>query len=284
LAGSLAGVLTKTLVFPIDRVKMMYQTRDDRTFSLGSGMRTTKHILSKIGILELWRGNFATCTKIIPYSGVSFSTFDLYHDIIFSYLTSPFQIRVLAGSFCGITACLLTYPFDLLRTQLAAHWRIRSKYNNYLFGICEITRTEGFLGFFKGITPSLIGIIPYSGIQFASFHTIRSFLETKYKKNIPFTIKLISSSGTIFSGLIAQIIVYPLETLRRRQQVCILPRRNMFSNLRHIYQSEGLQKGLFKGLSVNFIRTPVSHAISFWIHDFIKKKIKERNYSQNAIS
>jgi hypothetical protein len=70
----------------------------------------------------------------------------------------------------GAVSVCATYPLDLTRAQLAV---LRTKtgpgqvnngfasviYNNY--------QSRGVVGLFRGITPTLMGILPYSGLAFA---------------------------------------------------------------------------------------------------------------------
>jgi hypothetical protein len=95
------------------------------------------------------------------------------------------------------------------------------------------------------------------------------------------------------SGFIAQTITYPLDVVRRRMQtdglVKGLPplsakilqhepsitiegiRRygSMIGTIEYIYVTEGI-RGFFKGVSLNWIKGPLSVAISFTTYDTLK--------------
>lgn len=72
-----------------------------------------------------------------------------------------------------------------------------------------------------------------------------------------------------FSGVIAQSVTYPLDIVRRRLQVDPRNARNEVHVVRTILQTEGI-RGLFKGLSMNWVKGPVAISLSFTTHDFLR--------------
>lgn len=72
----------------------------------------------------------------------------------------------------------------------------------------------------NGLAPTLVGIVPYAGLSFATFETLKA----KYIQNqniehdldIP-TIYRLAFGGV--AGLFAQSMTYPLDLVRRRMQV-----------------------------------------------------------------
>lgn len=72
----------------------------------------------------------------------------------------------------------------------------------------------------QGITPTVLGILPYSGIKFFVYQRLKQAW-TDADSNAPFAkppvmVKL--SFGAI-AGLLAQTLTYPLDVIRRRMQV-----------------------------------------------------------------
>ena len=70
VAGGAAGAVSKTVIAPADRVKILYQVNKARTFSLRSAWGTAATIVTHSGVRGLWRGNAATMMRVIPYSAV----------------------------------------------------------------------------------------------------------------------------------------------------------------------------------------------------------------------
>ena len=86
-----------------------------------------------------------------------------------------------------------------------------------------------------------------------------------------FGLRLLAGSG---SGVIAQSITYPIDTVRRRMQMDgQLGQRQMYSGAvdcaRQIYRSGGVSI-FYRGLAVNAIKTTPGAAIQFVAYDMIK--------------
>jgi hypothetical protein len=73
----------------------------------------------------------------------------------------------------------------------------------------------GILGLYRGITPTLLGMLPYSGIAFTINEQAKRQI-THITNREPTTIERLLCGGV--SGLFAQTLSYPLEVTRRRMQ------------------------------------------------------------------
>lgn len=67
--------------------------------------------------------------RVVPYSSIVYFTYDKYADGLTYVMgdsshgvNSKVTLRFLAGAAAGATATYLTYPLDLLRARMAAHW------------------------------------------------------------------------------------------------------------------------------------------------------------------
>jgi solute carrier family 25 (mitochondrial phosphate transporter), member 23/24/25/41 len=78
-AGGVAGAVSRTVVSPLERLKILFQVqsvgRDAYKLSVGQG-------LLKMWREEGWRGfmrgNGTNCIRIVPYSAVQFSSYNFY--------------------------------------------------------------------------------------------------------------------------------------------------------------------------------------------------------------
>ena len=76
------------------------------------------------------------------------------------------------------------------------------------------------------------------------------------------------------SGFIAQTVTYPLHIVRRRMQVrgpAAYP--SVSAGLAHIYRTEGVWGGLFKGVGLTWVKGPLAAAIGFTANDVLKATV-----------
>lgn len=79
LAGGVAGAVSRTVVSPLERLKILFQIqsagREEYKMSVGKG-------LAKMWREEGWRGfmrgNGTNCIRIVPYSAVQFGSYNFY--------------------------------------------------------------------------------------------------------------------------------------------------------------------------------------------------------------
>lgn len=130
----------------------------------------------------------------------------------------------MAGSCSGVTMTLVTYPLDLARTRVTSDMAALQSERNFLgLSDClkQTVRTEGAAALYKGLIPSLGSIIPYVGIGFTAYDEIKLMLASRGGHDnggggLGFAGRLAAGAG---SGVFAQSITYPIDTVRRRMQV-----------------------------------------------------------------
>eukprot|EP01083_Nonionella_stella_P016366 45721_1 len=288
ISGGIAGALAKTTIAPADRVKILYQVSSERRFSLRAALRSVSKILENEGVLGLWRGNAATMVRVIPHASILFFSFSRYERFYMNYRRSEMtpMSRFCCGALAGVTATSASFPLDLMRARLATQWGSRSsvRYHGYIHCVKTMIREEGLSGFYKGLKPTILGYIPYAGLSFALYESLKHYaLELLPKESGEFqTVPRLICGG--FAGVIAQSAAYPLDIVRRRMQVDCAPPHgtprysNTFGALTHIARSEGIIRGLYKGLSMNWIKGPIAVSVSFTVNDFMKDYFLDRHH------
>ncbi|KAJ9669177.1 mitochondrial thiamine pyrophosphate transporter [Coniosporium apollinis] len=284
-------------IAPLDVIKIRLQLQthslsDPLTHALANGspiysgtLNTLKHILRTEGLTGLWKGNIPAELLYLAYGSVQFSTYRLTSRYLSTLPlfrragphprtqkeTRDAAISFVAGAFAGTVATTATYPLDLLRTRFAAQGSERV-YASLLASVREITRHEGIPGFFRGLSAGVTGIVPYMGLFFAVYETLKLPLA---ELELPFG-SSDAVAGTVAS-VTAKTVVYPLDTVRKRLQVQGPTRgryvhrnipefRGVLGTIRAVLAREGL-RGLYRGLGVSLIKAAPASAVTMWTYE-----------------
>ncbi|XP_046845149.1 calcium-binding mitochondrial carrier protein SCaMC-2-like [Xenia sp. Carnegie-2017] len=269
VAGGGAGVVSRTFTAPLDRLKVLLQVKATGKNDLGvfSGMRK---MIKEGGIRSLWRGNGANVIKIAPESGVKFFSYEKAKKL---FMTKDGQIepwqRLIAGSMAGIASQSSIYPMEVLKTRLAL--AKTGQYKGMLHASQIILEKEGFRTFYRGLVPSLCGIIPYAGIDLAVYETVKqAWLNYHKNESADPGVLVLLACGTI-SSTCGQLASYPLALIRTKLQAQTGVGRNetvrvLVSN---IWQADGI-RGLYRGIVPNFMKVIPAVSISYVVYEKLR--------------
>jgi len=160
------------------------------------------------------------------------------------------------------------------------------EYKNLLDVFKRTLRDEGYRAMYRGFAPTIIGVVPYAGVSFLTYETLKAaWLKNKDSKTAIDRNELDQKSklsplwrllfGAV-AGLLGQTASYPLDIVRRRMQTArqMGVNGNRYSSilgtLIYIYRKEGISRGWYKGISMNFIKGPIAVGTSFTINDYCK--------------
>ncbi|KAF5815334.1 putative mitochondrial carrier domain protein [Helianthus annuus] len=299
IAGGAAGAFAKTAVAPLERIKILLQTRTQGFHSLGV-YQSLKRLLKHEGVPGFYKGNGASVLRIVPYAALHFMTYEQYRCWILDnysvFGTGP-VVDLLAGSAAGGTAVLCTYPLDLARTKLAyqvvdtkasvgnGYKSITAppRYSGIKNVLESVYREGGMRGLYRGVGPTLIGILPYAGLKFYIYEELKSRVSEENQRSIMMRL----SCGAL-AGLFGQTFTYPLDVVRRQMQVENLQaggvrHASTWKGITTIVSEQGWRQ-LFAGLSINYIKIVPSVAIGFTAYDMMKSwlRIPPRQKTQSV--
>ncbi|EAW14217.1 thiamine transporter TPC1 [Aspergillus clavatus NRRL 1] len=294
LAGGIAGLVSRFCVAPLDVVKIRLQLQihslsDPASHKHVTGpiykgtLATMRAILKQEGITGLWKGNIPAELMYVCYGAVQFAAYRtttqaLAH--LHPHRLPPAAESFVAGAVAGGLATASTYPLDLLRTRFAAQGSERV-YTSLLASVRLIARTEGAAGFFRGCSAAVGQIVPFMGLFFATYETLRPAI-VQYE-GLPL------GTGDAAAGVIASVFaktgVFPLDLVRKRLQVqgptrTMYVHRNIpeyggvFNSIALILRTQGF-RGLYQGLTVSLLKAAPASAITMWTYERSLKLLQE---------
>lgn len=223
LAGGISAAVSKTIVAPIERVKLLLQVqyanpnipKEQQYKGIGDCF---SRVASEQGVLSLWRGNLANVIRYFPTQALNFACKDTYKKYLCPYnpKTEPVKFFVgnmASGGAAGATSLCVVYPLDFARTRLAADVGGadgKREFNGLVDCLKKIAAKDGVQGLYQGFGISVIGIIFYRASYFGLFDTGKAIFLGE-KPNLLATFML-GQIVTVSAGIIS----YPLDTVRRR--------------------------------------------------------------------
>ena len=139
-------------------------------------------------------------------------------------LALPFISRFIAGSLAGSTGQMMTYPLDRARAVMAvtnSKDQMGKRYTNLVSVFVHIYREEGLLAFYRGLTPTLLGVIPYAGTSFFTYETLKDWTIRRRGREeeagahlfmLPSPVERLGCGAV--AGLLGQASSYPLDIVR----------------------------------------------------------------------
>ncbi|KAF0715636.1 Aste57867_3263 [Aphanomyces stellatus] len=274
-AGVLAGCITRTVTSPMDVVKINVQVH-------GRGcIRDTCHNIYKTqGVRGFWKGNLAGCCRLGPYSGIKFCLYEQLDTHLRDAGGSPSSSstqHALTGAVAGAIATIFVYPMELVRTRL-----IVSNQTKIGREFRRIWRIAGVRGLYRGCLTGLVGAMPFEGIQFACYEhgkTVAVLHRLPVWRWPPAKTSLDSwdhlALGSL-SGAVAQLVVYPLDTVKKRLQLQEVSPQfqvrylGILDCMAKIVRDEGI-RGLYRGSLPNLVRLVPYSAVMFASYESLKE-------------
>ena len=272
-----------------------------------------RDIHSQDGLRGLFRGHSATLLRIFPYAAIKFVAYEQLRSLLITSSAQETPIRrLVSGSLAGVTTVFCTYPLEVIRVRLAFETRKDSRsslssicrqiYNEHppivsrsstssapaaIAVVATSTPESGLVNFYRGFTPTLVGMLPYAGMSFLAHDTAGDWLRlpalapytttsppASRDPNAPPILKYWAEflAGG-FAGLISQTASYPLEVIRRRMQVGGAVgdghRLGMAETSANIWKEAGF-KGFWVGLTIGYVKVVPMVATSFFVYERMK--------------
>ena len=106
--------------------------------------------------------------------------------------------RFLSGGVAGTVASCITNPLEVIKTQLqSSNQEVMFAKKTPIKVASTILERDGIPGFFRGLPPTLLGIIPSRSAYFYVYQRTKSFLSPRLQEGSP--------GNALVAGLLAGI-------------------------------------------------------------------------------
>ncbi|SJX66126.1 related to mitochondrial carrier protein [Sporisorium reilianum f. sp. reilianum] len=259
VAGGAAGATSRTVVSPLERLKIIMQVQPQsatRSTSSKGKLAPRNRAYNGVwtGLVKMWqeegfagfmRGNGINCLRIAPYSAVQFTTYEMCKAWLRDDATGEIDVlrKLTAGAVAGIASVVSTYPLDLVRSRISiASANMYNEAKSDVGGAAKVPqdvlrsqiaeRQKAVPGIWQmttkvyreegGIRGLYRGCVPTS-VGVAPYVALNFYFYEAARKRISRDgvepSPLMKLACGALAGSISQTLTYPLDVLRRRMQV-----------------------------------------------------------------
>ncbi|KAK6915204.1 Mitochondrial substrate/solute carrier [Dillenia turbinata] len=289
VSGALAGAMTKAALAPLETI------RTRMVVGVGSKNITGSFIevIEQQGWQGLWAGNTINMLRIIPTQAIEFGTFECVKRAMTSaqekwkqecpkLQIGPVNLNLsvswispiaVAGAAAGVTSTLACHPLEVVKLVPSMHGskdRLTISpdvYPSISIALRKIYKEGGVGGLYSGISPTLIGMLPYSTCYYFMYEKLKSSYCLAKKKKVLNRAEMLVVGA--LSGLTASTISFPLEVARKRLMVGALQGKcppNMAAALAEVIREEGLL-GLYRGWGASCLKVMPSSGITWMFYE-----------------
>ncbi|KAJ1663844.1 coenzyme A transporter [Coemansia sp. RSA 1813] len=296
--GGIAGCTAKTVVAPLDRVKILFQTHNTKFARYAEThfglFKASAAIYREYGVRGLYQGHSMQLARIFPYAAIKYMSYEQLKVMLGKRINDRHVRNFLAGSLCGIISVAVSYPLDMIRVRMAYITPSAGAPAQRVRAVAKMIYNEpayrfGLMNFFRGFPLSLMGIVPYGGVSFLMHEYFTSVARTKYagiatiqpsqtpakdrRRKTPELKAWAELTAGGLSGMFAQTASYPFELVRRQMQIAGVhnpsKRAKATQVIRSVWSKSGL-RGFYVGLTIGYVKVVPMFAVSFYTYEKLK--------------
>ncbi|XP_067671065.1 mitochondrial thiamine pyrophosphate carrier-like [Haliotis asinina] len=287
IAGAVSGAITRAVCQPFDVLKIRFQLQIDPILKCDVskywGIRHAfKSILQEEGWKAFWKGHVPAQGLSVVYGIAQYTSFEVFTQLVWEHLpehmTREYRplTHLFCGSLAGCVATLAVQPMDVMRTRFVAQGEPKM-YMSLGDAVVSIWRQDGVVGFYRGLVPAVTQVAPQMGLQFGLYSLCNSIRNATKSNDSVLPAVLPSLACGSASGLLAKLIIYPLDVVKKRLQVQGFEKAREPFGTFHQYKgfidcivkvlaAEGAL-GLYKGLVPSLIKAAVVAGLNFCVYD-----------------
>ncbi len=167
--------------------------------------------------------------------------------------------HLLSGGIAGTMSASILAPFDVVKTRMQS-----SEFQGGLYTTTkQILKKDGFKGFYRGLSPTLMGTIPSKSIYFFIYNKSKETFHPKLGDNIQS-----NALSATCAGLSVTLCTNPLWAIRTRLQLSTT-KQTLLKVCKELYLEKGL-RAFYVGAGVSTFGT-IESAIQFGLYEEFKR-------------
>ena len=129
-----------------------------------------KTIISQQGVGGMYKGVVPTVLKQSTNQGVRFVVFEETQKKVSTIFKTKVLVDFLSGGFAGFCSVMFNNPIDVIKTNMQS---LDAAHGGFVGAFNHILKTEGPMGFYKGVGPRLARVILDVALTFTIYNQIK---------------------------------------------------------------------------------------------------------------
>jgi solute carrier family 25 protein 38 len=284
-AGGLSGMISALAFQPLDVLRTQQQgafVASTGSGGGGSALRSSQAAMRASGtagsppalatrVRSMWRGTSATLIRVTGGAALYFGSLDYLLALFPHTAVNTFLAGALARTFAGSVMS----PLTVVKARM--EWQAPGAHAHILDVFRHVVRDEGARGLYRGMIPTLVRDVPFSGLYVLLYTRLKRRLEDRYAGSAVPDYGLHFASGVV-AGILATTVVHPADVVKTRMQLSILRTgargeltnvRNSLSlreTVRRMLQDEGW-RGFARGILPRVVKRTLSTAVTWTIYE-----------------
>lgn len=223
-------------------------------------LQCIRYIRHTEGILGLYKGLSMTVLGVLPSRAFYFGAYVNGQEMLSDLAPrGSHSNNCMAASFAGFVSLTCTNPIWLVKTRMQLDQNPASQSLTAMRCVRDIWHQNGFLGFYKGIQASYLGIAE-TALHFVVYEDLKKRL-LRWSRGVDSVIVGVSRADEVFycsvastcSKSFATFVCYPHEVLRTRLRQEGNKYNGLIQTLRLIVTEEG-PRALYRGMLTHYMR------------------------------
>jgi solute carrier family 25 phosphate transporter 23/24/25/41 len=280
VCGGISGGISRTITSPLERLKLLYQTTYTET-KTPTVMQGLQDVYKKHGFVSLFKGNslsifMSVLEQALRFAIIEYSKTHFQDD--YGHIDKNHFLYI--GVITGILSSLIIFPFDVVRIRMITS----QEKHTVITKIKKIYHNFGYAGFYMGLAPHLISVLPSGSLNVFFYNNLKKFLVSDKDLENPKVTKFMFLGG--FAAYITGTVTYPFNLITSRmiflnRDVKIYGERVGFIKaISNTYKNEGFS-GFFKGYTASILRVFIGQSINFGTYEILKYKFVSTKKNSN---
>ncbi|ELW54096.1 Mitochondrial ornithine transporter 2 [Tupaia chinensis] len=278
-AGAAAGTACVLTGQPFDTIKVKMQTFPGLYKGLTDCFLKT---YTQVGFRGLYKGTGPALIAHVSQNSVLFMCYGFCQQFVRAVVGVDKQAKLsdlqtaTAGSLASAFAALVLCPTELVKCRLQTmhelemSGKIAKSHKTIWSVVTSVLRKDGPLGFYYGLSSTLLQEVPGYFFFFGGYELSRSFFASGQSKDELGPVPLMVSGG--IAGICLWLVVFPVDCIKSRIQVLSMygKQAGFISTLLSVVRNEGIG-ALYSGLKATMIRAVPANGALFLAYEHSRK-------------